>query len=138
MSNEINPVTGRPVRKKEYRDPMGKLDDGAFVPRQEVKSEPEKKAAEPRKKEPSPRKVSSKGQGSSVVPSLAAADDANKKKSTFVWDRDTLAEVEKWLEENPGHTITSMLYCGMKSLGIDVADHLLVPVRKRGRKPLSK
>jgi len=138
MSEDINPVTGRPSRKNPYRDPMGKLDDAAFVPQQAVKEEPPKKEDVPKKKSHPDQKAVEKQKSSSIVPSLSESVDGVKKKSTFIWDKDTLEEVEKWLEQHPGHTITSMLYCGMKSLGIDVADHLLVPVRKRGRKPIKR
>lgn len=137
MSDELNPVTGVAVRKKNYRDPMRGLDDTAFVPppaRPETVVKAEAEAPRARKAKPTAKQDN----GASLVPRLVPAEAKNKKKSTFVWDADTLAAAEEWLKAHPGHTITSMIYCGMKAVGVDVADHLLFPVRQRGGKKKNK
>lgn len=43
-----------------------------------------------------------------------------------VWD-----SVEDWLEANPGHTLHSMLFNGLKAIGVTVADEYLTPKTAR-------
>lgn len=130
MSNEINPVSGKIVKKASYRDPMSRLNDEEFMPAPVQGEKMKVEAIDPAPKKCSSKKVSD----GFAVPQLAPEKKNTAKRSTVLWDKDTLEAVENWLSEHPGHTITSMIYCGMKSIGVDVADELLVPARPRRRK----
>lgn len=35
--------------------------------------------------------------------------------------------IEEWLHEHPGHTLQSMFFCGLKSMGVDIDPQLMVP-----------
>lgn len=63
------------------------------------------------------------------IPEGAKKVDSHKSQINFpmpVWD-----SVEDWLVDHPGHTLHSLLFNGLKAVGVTVADEYLTPKTAR-------
>lgn len=124
------------ARGSEARDPFEGVEDevsttdAIFTPSRA--SAPAASAPSPAPAPRAPRtRAEPAGGGGFEVPEidLRRASEKKRKQASFEWEGNAYAAAQDWLAAHPGHTLTSMLYCGLSALGLPIDKDLLRPRR---------